>query len=47
MNNQNSTADVEVVYDEEEMLDESVHHNTGELVREINRLKREVNRLRQ
>ena len=39
--------EIEVVYEEQlELLDESVHLNSVELVREINHLKRENHRLR-
>lgn len=47
---QNSTMDVEIVYEEQleqlEPLDESKHYNTNELLKEINRLRKEINRLR-
>lgn len=44
---QNSTMDVEVVYEEPlEMLDESEHLSNIDLVREVNKLRREINRLR-
>lgn len=45
MNNQNSTADIEIVYQEPEFLDESVHYNNVDLVREINKLKKQYARL--
>lgn len=38
---------VEIVYEEPlEMLDESKHYNSVDLVREINRLRKEINRLK-
>lgn len=38
---------IEVVYEEPlEMLDESKHYNSVDLVREINRLRKEINRLK-
>lgn len=37
---------IEVVYEEPlEPLDESIHFNNSELVRELNRLRKEINRL--
>lgn len=39
----NSTGDVEIVYEEPlEMLDEAKHYNSVDLVREINKLKKEL-----
>lgn len=39
--------DLEITYEEPlEMLDESKHFNSVELVREINRLRKEINRLK-
>ena len=47
MSKSSTNSNVEVVYETElEMLDESVHMNSVELVREINRLRKEINRLR-
>ena len=43
--NQNSTADIEIIYPEPELLDESVHYNNVDLVREINKLKKQYARL--
>lgn len=42
MDNQNSTAKVEIVYPTLELLDEAKHYNNVDLVRELNRLKKEV-----
>lgn len=48
MNESNtSRPDIEVEYETPlEPLDESVHFNNAELVRELNRLRKEINRLR-
>lgn len=47
MDNENSTFEGEIVYDEPlEMLDEAEHKSNVDLVREINKLRREINRLR-
>lgn len=51
MSNQNSTSDVEIAYqevyqEELELLDEAKHYNSVDLVREINRLKKEIYVLR-
>lgn len=41
MDNQNSTADVEIIYPEPiELLDESEHHNSQELAKKINEIIR-------
>ena len=38
--------DIEIIYEEPlHLLDESVHFNNAELVRELNRLREEINRL--
>lgn len=38
--------EVEIVYEEPEYLDEAKHYNSVELVREINKLKKEIYVLR-
>lgn len=38
--------EVEIVYEEPELLDESKHYSNSELVRELNRLRAEINHLR-
>lgn len=37
--------EVKIVYEEPELLDESIHYSNGDLVKELNRLRAEINRL--
>lgn len=47
MTTSSTNPNIEVEYEEPlEMLDESKHYNSVDLVREINRLRKEINRLR-